>query len=185
MFKYLKARLSLAVVTAGLALLRYFRPDPRQPTGQAARLAPVSLASKLIGADMKVSVNGAGAHYRDVDSSEDISDIDVGGARARGGQMRPDPASKSWELTLSGPVEDDFSGSFYSACKPGSTVAILSVAGIDPDDLEEAGPWYVKPRSIRYAKGEAVIERITIKASYGGVPNPTVAPTYPDPDTLT
>lgn len=151
----------------------------------AASAPSLAQAAKLIGADMKVSVSGAGAHFREVESNEDINDIDVGGARAAGGQMRPDPASKSWEIRLSGPVEDDYDDSFTSACQSGEIVTILSVSGLDKDAVAAAGPWYVKPKSLRYAKGEAVIESITIKASYGGMPLGGATPTYPDPDTLT
>ena len=149
-------------------------------------LSPVSFgAGKLIGWDMKVSVNGAGAHYRSVSESEDISDIDVGGARANGGQIRPDPASRKWELQLSGPVEDDYSGSFTQACKTGALVTILAVSGMDMADVQAAGPWYVGPRGKDWAKGEAVIEKVTIKASYGGVAVPSGATvSYPDPASI-
>lgn len=153
-----------------------------------AKLRALLLATKLIGADMKISVNGAGMHFRDVADTNTGTSIDVGGARARGGQTRPDPSATSWEITLGGPVEDDGSGSFYAACKVNALVTILAVTGMDSDELEEAGPWYVLSRTKRGAKGEAVIESITIKASYGGISAPsagTGSASYPDPDSLT
>lgn len=164
-----------------------WQPPPPAILRPATLLRDLALAAKIIGADMKISVNGAGMHFRDVsDNHEGGGPIDVGGARAKGGQNRPDPAGTSWEITLGGPVEDDFSGSFYESCVPDAPVLILAVTGMNPDELEAAGPWYVRSRTKSTAKGEALIESVTIKASYGGLPVAAgTALTYPDPDTLT